>query len=181
WALKNARSKSGLQKVMSNRQDKRKRTTEKEDWVAEEKERLAEIRKAFDINMIVAALIAAVTLAAGFTVPGGYNQSGTTSPVLGMAVLSEKPAFPAFMVSDTMALLLSCVAIFLNFWGSWMDTVETIEKFAIVTTRIVTAFSTAIYVVLAQSSALAIATCVVGVISIPISFLLCFRLGHVSL
>ena len=53
--------------------------------------------------MIVAALVATVTFAAGFTLPGGYNDNG-------MAILTKRAAFKAFIVTDTIAVILSVSA-----------------------------------------------------------------------
>ncbi|CAK9146884.1 unnamed protein product [Ilex paraguariensis] len=137
-ALSRAGSTSSFQKVMSCRQSEIKKVTVEKDLLAQEKEKLAEMRKTFDTNMIVAAVIATVPFTAGFTMPGGYNESGTQNPVPGMALLSQKICF-----SSIYAILAMMVA-----------------------------FSTTTYVVLEQSLTLAITTCVVGVISILISFLL---------
>ncbi|XP_027098018.1 protein ACCELERATED CELL DEATH 6-like [Coffea arabica] len=59
--------------------------------------------------LIVATLIATVTFAAGFTVPGGYNSSG--GPNQGMAVLGKKAAFITFVISDSLALVISVFAV----------------------------------------------------------------------
>nr|XP_027096241.1 ankyrin repeat-containing protein ITN1-like [Coffea arabica] len=57
---------------------------------------------------IVATLIATVTFAAVFQVPGGYNSDG---PHKGMAVLGKKAAFIAFVISDCLAMFASIVAV----------------------------------------------------------------------
>ncbi|CBI35183.3 unnamed protein product, partial [Vitis vinifera] len=54
-------------------------------------------------HLLVATLIATVTFAAGFTLPGGYNDEG---PDKGKAVLSTKIAFKAFLLSDGTLLFL---------------------------------------------------------------------------
>ena len=53
---------------------------------SKESEEISEIKKTMESHMIVAALIATVTFAAGFTLPGGYVQNGSNNQ--GMAVLS---------------------------------------------------------------------------------------------
>ncbi|KAL6312993.1 hypothetical protein AAG906_012482 [Vitis piasezkii] len=50
-----------------------------------------------------------VTFAAGFTLPGGYSDTD------GMAILTKKASFKAFVVSDTIALMLSVSAVFFYF------------------------------------------------------------------
>ncbi|CDP16302.1 unnamed protein product [Coffea canephora] len=57
---------------------------------------------------IVATLIATVTFAAVFQVPGGYNSDG---PHKGMAVLGKKAAFIAFVILDSLAMFASIVAV----------------------------------------------------------------------
>ncbi|XP_074559150.1 uncharacterized protein LOC141815092 [Curcuma longa] len=59
---------------------------------------------------IVAVLIATVTFAAAFTLPGGYkNDSGSDE---GMAILSSRAAFKAFLISDTFAMVFSVLTAF---------------------------------------------------------------------
>ena len=51
--------------------------------------------------MLVAALIAAVTFAAGFTMPSGYiSEKG---PAQGLAILTNNSAFKAFLINNTIA------------------------------------------------------------------------------
>ncbi|KAF8391804.1 hypothetical protein HHK36_022038 [Tetracentron sinense] len=57
----------------------------------------------------VAALIATVSFAAAFQVPGGYNSND------GTATLAKKAAFQVFVVTDAIALSCSMTAVFLNF------------------------------------------------------------------
>ncbi|KAG1347859.1 putative Ankyrin repeat-containing protein [Cocos nucifera] len=66
---------------------------------------------------IVAVLIATVTFAAAFTLPGGYESD--SSPNAGNAILANRAAFKAFMVSDSLAMISSIsVAIILLRTGS---------------------------------------------------------------
>ena len=85
-----------------------------------------EIRKAIENHMIVAALIATVTFAAGFTLAGGYVQSGSSSNEgnEGMAVLSlqdnstaikHQPFFKYFVVADGTAMVLFMCAVGIYF------------------------------------------------------------------
>ncbi|XP_019188662.1 PREDICTED: ankyrin repeat-containing protein NPR4-like [Ipomoea nil] len=59
-------------------------------------------------EIIVAALIATVTFAAAFTVPGGYDDDG---PGSGMAVLRRKAGFWAFVIADTVAFVCAFAAL----------------------------------------------------------------------
>ncbi|KAM7466948.1 hypothetical protein LguiB_014510 [Lonicera macranthoides] len=138
----------------------------------EKKETFEEKRKKIweeaQTHVIVATLIATITFAAGFTMPGGFIQSGSSHQ--GMAVLTKSTAFQAFIISDTIALVLSTSAIFMYFFASRYSDTERImglvsaafilNVFALLAMMV--AFVTGIYAVLSNSLALAIATCLVG-------------------
>ncbi|KAK3433980.1 hypothetical protein EUGRSUZ_D01254 [Eucalyptus grandis] len=65
-------------------------------------------RGIMDAQLLVAGLIATVSFAAAFTVPGGYNDDG-------MAVHAGRPFFKTFVMSNNLAFLFSAVAIFLHY------------------------------------------------------------------
>ncbi|KAL6606409.1 hypothetical protein ACP70R_042062 [Stipagrostis hirtigluma subsp. patula] len=58
----------------------------------------------------VSVLVATVTFASAFTLPGGYYQSGSNNA--GAALLAGSYAFDAFIISDTLAFICSCIATF---------------------------------------------------------------------
>ncbi|KAM7462927.1 hypothetical protein LguiA_031048 [Lonicera macranthoides] len=136
---------------------------EKEENFEEERKKIWEEAQT---HVIVATLIATITFAAGFTMPGGFIQSGSSHQ--GMAVLTKSTAFQAFIISDTIALVLSTSAIFMYFFASRYSDTERImglvsaafilNVFALLAMMV--AFVTGIYAVLSNSLALAIATCV---------------------
>uniref|UniRef100_A0A2N9G1J3 PGG domain-containing protein n=1 Tax=Fagus sylvatica TaxID=28930 RepID=A0A2N9G1J3_FAGSY len=66
-------------------------------------------------NVLVATLIATVSFAAAFTVPGGYESNDVNK---GLAVLSEKIAFKAFAIANSMAFSLSTAAVYTHFTAS---------------------------------------------------------------
>ena len=113
--------------------------------------------------MIVAALIATVTFAAGFTLPGGYNDND------GMTILTKKAAFKAFVVADTIAVTLSVSPAFVYFpilshrneelIGEHLTTEAFLTMFGM--GAMVVAFMTGIYAVLPLSSGLPIVTCII--------------------
>ncbi|KAK1327105.1 hypothetical protein QJS10_CPA01g01001 [Acorus calamus] len=65
---------------------------------------------------LVAALIATVTFAAIFTMPGGYSQTN------GTAIRTKNAAFKVFVVSNTVATCSSLVVVFCFIWA-WKDPV----------------------------------------------------------
>ena len=120
------------------------------------------IKRKGETHLIVAALIATVTFAAGFTLPGGYNQSN------GMTILSKKAAFKAFVVMDTIAMVLSVSAVFYYLFMSLHSRKVFLDKhiirgflltmFAMV--AMVVAFMTGLYAVLPHSSWIPIFICI---------------------
>ena len=94
--------------------------TEKENEVknavSERKEEISDksmsvskrVRSAGETNLLVATIIATVTFTAAFTVPGGYESGAVNS---GLAVLSKRAAFKAFMIADAFAFAFSTASI----------------------------------------------------------------------
>jgi len=58
---------------------------------------------------LVAILIATITFAAAFTLPGGYSSDAGTE---GLPIMAKKVAFQAFLISDTIAMCSSFVVAF---------------------------------------------------------------------
>ncbi|KAH9623616.1 hypothetical protein KSS87_008354 [Heliosperma pusillum] len=94
------------QETVNNRQ-------ENVSIVKGEEERVSHLRKAGETRLVVAALIVTVSFAAGFTVPGGLNQ--TPGDNIGMAVLTKTNAFTQFIIHDTLAFMLSSLAVMCYF------------------------------------------------------------------
>ena len=123
---------------------------------------ISELKHRGEAHLIVSALITTVTFAAGFTLPGGYNGDD------GMAILTRKTAFRAFVVTDTIALVLSVSAVFLHFFMTVHNDETVLRKhflWALSFTMLgmgamVIAFTTGLYAVLPHSSGLAIFTCI---------------------
>jgi len=129
------------------------------------------LSKARESHLVVVALIATVTFAATFTLPGGYKSDR------GTAILAKKAAFIVFVISDAMSLVLSISAVFIHFLTAYIQglnnemidevTAKIFFGLAMLFTMIgmgtmIIAFVTGTYVVLEPSLGLAISTCLIG-------------------
>ncbi|XP_039172109.1 ankyrin repeat-containing protein ITN1-like [Eucalyptus grandis] len=122
-------------------------------------------RSIIDLQQLVAVLIATVTFAAAFTMPGGYFNDG---PDQGMPILADRPAFKAFVIFNTTAFCFSILALFLLydpcFWGArqqarYAAAAGCYLYFAIC--GLVLAFACGTYVVLTRTNGLGIVLFVV--------------------
>ncbi|KAM7485246.1 hypothetical protein LguiA_001255 [Lonicera macranthoides] len=127
------------------------------------------LKKVADTNLIVATLIATVSFAAGFTLPGGYD--GNAGPNQGNVVLSRRAAFKAFVIADTVAMMCSSCAVFIYFMVAGVKHRRTLighQSFAnslvlYAEAAMMIAFVTGLYVALvANSFRLAVIVCVIG-------------------
>ncbi|CAL4985138.1 unnamed protein product [Urochloa decumbens] len=140
---------------------------------------------------LVAILIATITFAAAFTLPGGYSSDAGSQ---GLPIMASKVAFQAFLVSDTLAMCASLAVAFICIIAKWEDLefllyyrsfTKKLMWFAYIATT--TAFATGLYTVLAPRLLwLAITICVLtGLLPILTKLLgewpllkLRFRLGR---
>ncbi|KAJ9159281.1 hypothetical protein P3X46_024797 [Hevea brasiliensis] len=120
-------------------------------------------------HQIVATLIATVTFAAGFTVPGGYGNND--GPDEGTAILTRRSAFKTFLVTDTLALALSISVVLIHFLLALQPTNRKIFFlftwafiFTVVAMELMmVAFMTGVYAVMPHSSSgLAATICAIG-------------------
>ena len=74
------------------------------------------------IDSLLATLIATVTFAAAFQVPGGYESDG---PYMGLPILRNKTLFKVFMILDSLAFGLSSCSIFLQFLATMVQNSDT--------------------------------------------------------
>ncbi|XP_074559894.1 uncharacterized protein LOC141815929 [Curcuma longa] len=121
---------------------------------------------------IVAVLIATVTFAAAFTLPGGYNSNDGSDE--GMAILSSRAAFKAFLISDTLAMASSItVALILIYSGSLdhdvrLQSLTTAMKLVWVAVGTLSvAFATGVYSVVAPDSEWVAILVILIVCSVP--------------
>ncbi|KAM3345196.1 hypothetical protein P3S68_024905 [Capsicum galapagoense] len=76
--------------------------------------KVKDIINASQIHLVVATLLVTVTFVAGFTLPGGFENDRDSSNK-GMAILTKKSEFCAFVVTDAIALVCSAGAVFSYF------------------------------------------------------------------
>ncbi|GAB4854134.1 hypothetical protein Ancab_022716 [Ancistrocladus abbreviatus] len=118
--------------------------------------------------LLVATLVATVTFAAGFTLPGGYNQN---DPNIGMATLVKKHAFQAFVISNTIAMYSSILVAVTLIWAQLGDLKlilfclkSALPMLGAALTTMSVAFMVGIYLVVSNHHWLAIVVLVMGCI-----------------
>ncbi|KAL2896566.1 Ankyrin repeat-containing protein ITN1, partial [Bienertia sinuspersici] len=103
---------------------------------------------------VVAALLATITFAAGFTLPGGLNQE------TGDAILAKKVPFLIFLLSDVYAMCTSMLVLFCLIWSMISNDSETeymlVDRSLLILMQslygTMVAFTTAIFTVTFHSS-----------------------------
>ena len=114
-----------------------------------------------------AILIATITFAAAFTLPGGYSSEAGSE---GLPIMARKLAFQAFLIFDTLAMCSSLAVAFICVIARWTD-FEFLLHYRFFTKKLMwfaymattQAFATGLYTVLAgRLHWLAIAICVLS-------------------
>ncbi|OMO71947.1 hypothetical protein CCACVL1_18009 [Corchorus capsularis] len=126
-----------------------------------------QIKGMASVNLLVTTLIATVSFAAGFTVPGGYTSDG---PDQGMAILSRKSAFRVFVITNALAFCLSSTSMFLHYCKSFVEKLDNVAYYTSMTTlltshaltALVMAFISGTYVTLGDTPGLAKAVLSIG-------------------
>ncbi|KAK3404672.1 hypothetical protein EUGRSUZ_K00980 [Eucalyptus grandis] len=139
---------------------------------------LDRLKEEANTRMVVAALVAAMTFASGFSVPGGYNSS---DPDAGIAVLLHKAMYNVFVICNSIAMYSSIIALVILLWTQIDD--PHVVKNALSKSRyplLVTlaamplAFMAGVYVSVAKLAWLAIVVLVLG--SVALFIILSFYL-----
>ncbi|CAL9013159.1 unnamed protein product, partial [Prunus brigantina] len=124
------------------------------------------IRGRVNTLLVVSTLVATVTFAAGFTMPGGYNSS---SPQEGMATLLNRDMFQAFVICNTIAMYCAVLVTVCLIWAQLGDLnlVYTALRLAllplaIALTMMSLAFMAGVYVVVSELHWLSYVVLIVG-------------------
>lgn len=120
--------------------------------------------------LLVSTLVATVTFAAGFTMPGGYRNS---EPDEGMATLLNKLAFQVFVICDTIALYSATMVAVALIWAQLGDLMlvlnalkVAIPLLGISLTMMSLAFMTGVYLVVSTLVWLAHVVLKLGIVSL---------------
>ncbi|XP_039156022.1 protein ACCELERATED CELL DEATH 6-like [Eucalyptus grandis] len=123
-------------------------------------------------RMVVATLVATITFAAGFSVPGGYNNS---EPDAGIATLLNKPIYDIFVISNTIAMYSSIISAVILLWTQISDSVamlyalkraRTLLLIALLTMGV--AFMAGVYVTISKRNWIAIVIWAIGTIALSV-------------
>ncbi|KAH7850652.1 hypothetical protein Vadar_000961 [Vaccinium darrowii] len=166
WTMhKEEREREKEERENQDQVDKKQNDKEREDKI-----RVEGMAKT---HMIVATLVATISFAASFTIPGGYHQDG---PIEGTAILLRDAAFNVFVITNTVAVICSTSSVFLYLSASLFNLEDEEEKvtrrylialwlviIALFATML--AFVTGSYTVLGHSLRLAIPICVIACFS----------------
>ncbi|XP_059664445.1 protein ACCELERATED CELL DEATH 6-like [Cornus florida] len=74
-------------------------------------------RDKVNVMLLVATLVATVTFTAGFTIPGGYNNSDNSDSRQGLATMLAKVTFQEFVICDTIAMYSSITVAVTLLWA----------------------------------------------------------------
>ncbi|XP_034702600.1 protein ACCELERATED CELL DEATH 6-like [Vitis riparia] len=131
--------------------------------------------------LLVSTLVATVTFAAGFTMPGGYNSS---DPNVGMAALLMRNMFHMFVICNTTGMYTSILAAIILIWAQLGDLnlMDTALRFALpllglALTAMSLGFMAGVYLVVSNLHWLAIVVVIIGIICLVgllVSFFLLF-------
>ena len=129
------------------------------------------MEKASQVHLVGDTLIANVAFTAGITMPGGFI--GHEGPCPGSAVLTRNAAFRAFVITNIIAMVLSCSAAFIHLFMPLLFPDQNLGLFSFLLAlafhlsiyamgAMVMAFVTGTYAVLMHSLDLAISNCLIG-------------------
>lgn len=130
--------------------------------------------------LLVSTIVASVTFAAGFTMPGGYNNSETNG---GMATMLRNAKFQLFVFCDTIAMYSSIIVAVMLLWAQLGDPYLELTSlkfslpiFGIALTMMSLAFMAGVYVVVSGLGWLAKVVFIMGFLFLGLLAFLFFPL-----
>ncbi|KAL8511168.1 hypothetical protein ACS0TY_017842 [Phlomoides rotata] len=128
--------------------------------------------------LLVSTLVATVTFAAGFTVPGGYNSSESDKNI-GLATLLREKGFHIFVFCDTIAMYSSIIVAVVLIWAQLGDLALvlnvitlSVPLLGIALIMMAMAFMAGVFIAVSKLNWLASAVLIMGITFIVILFLL---------
>ena len=162
-------------------QPKRKGEPRKAEWRVRKDRFVSIMKETSQYHLVVDTLIATVAFTAGITMPGGFI--GQEGPHSGSPILMRNTAFKAFIVTNTVAMVQSCSAAFIQLFMPLLFLDKDAGDFSFLLASLafglsisamgamVLAFVMGTYAVLMHSWGLAIANSVLGLFFfIPVFF-----------
>lgn len=138
--------------------------------------KMAKYKDRIDTLLLVSILVATVTFAAGFTMPGGYNNS---NPDEGIATMVKNSKLHLFVFCDSIAMYCSIMVALTLFWGQLGDfnLMLTALRLAvpllgISLTTMSLAFIAGVYLVVGKLSWLANTVLIIGLVFLVLQTLL---------
>ncbi|PPD70421.1 hypothetical protein GOBAR_DD32694 [Gossypium barbadense] len=181
WITMSVASNGGLESLEHaiNKDGRKTRSTEPEP-AAIKKPSSDQLHTIASINLLVTTLIATISFAAGFTMPGGYKSDG---PGEGMAILSRKLAFRVFVIANALAFCFSSTSMFLHYCKSFVEKLDAHAFYMYITslltsygiTAMVIAFVSGTYAALSDSPGLAKAVLSIGCSFFGLQLLVYFK------
>ncbi|KAK9997403.1 hypothetical protein SO802_022089 [Lithocarpus litseifolius] len=151
------------------------------EWKVRKDQFVSIMKETSQYHLVVDTLIATVAFTAGITMPGGFT--GQEGPHSGSPVLMRNTAFKAFIITNTIAMVQSCSAAFIQLFMPLLFLDKDPGDFSFLLASLafclsisamgamVLAFVLGTYAVLMQSLCLAIANSVIGLLFfIPVFF-----------
>jgi len=164
----------------------KQRHEEKQPYQNPERSKETDDKKLIDTPLIVATLVATVTFAAGFTLPGGYKQN---DPEIGMAVLPHKWAFQVFVISNAAAMYSAILTVMTLIWAFlgdlkiiWLSLRFALPLLAFALPMMSLAFMMGVYVVLRDQVWLSYVVLGIGSLFlalVPVSFIPLLSPSHI--
>ncbi|KAJ4717371.1 Ankyrin repeat-containing-like protein [Melia azedarach] len=169
WSFLNCfrriRGKNGQRHIVNYRSNDRKEKKKLRDEMIEKY-----IKESQNSHLVVAVLIATVTFTAGITLPGGYIGEKGPDQGTSMLVLTRNKAFQAFVILNTIAMILSSCGVFLHLFVRIIERKRTeltlwrvgLLFISYAMAAMVLAFLMGMYAVLYRARELTISACAIG-------------------